>query len=117
MNFAATKNTASNYPDHYIRDIHATYQEHGAILKDLATAERREDVSGSYDADTMEEQLLQGQEKLLDLVANMKPSSFNDVSDILKLWYDVAIKDVAPHDVRLTDALVLVVHNYIGKHA
>ncbi len=117
MNFAATQNTASQYPVNYIRSIHETYHEHDAVLKDLAQVTPGEDAAASQETDLMEHQLLQGQNKLLELVATMRPSSFKDISDILKFWHDVAIKSVAPHDVRLTDELVLVVQNYITENA
>jgi len=106
-----TPKEVARYPAGYLDNLLQKYHENTQILENLASApppaqEECEKV------EAMESFLLQRQNQLLEIGANMKAGTLHDITNILKLWHAAAIKDTAPKDVSQTDELMLVVYDY-----
>ena len=115
MNFIGMKNQTSKYPNGYIKTIGETYQQNHLTLKKLAMVTPEEDTQQLDVTDIAEFRLLQNQEKLLELGASLQASNLVDICDILTFWHKVAIEDMSPEDIRGSDELIMVIHNYFTQ--
>lgn len=102
----------SCYPSGYLKSIRKEYGDISLSLKKLAKATPPETQQQCENFDLLEYRFLQNQHQLLELGAALQPSNLEDIVEILKLWYEAAIKDISPFDIKLTDELVLVAYKY-----
>lgn len=101
------------YPAGYLEGIREAYEQHHLALTKLSRVLPSQNVVDPDTLDLLEHRLLKAQEQLLELGASVKLSSQEEILDILKLWHQVAVKEVAPHDVSMTDNLILAVYEYL----
>jgi len=103
---------AGDHPPDYLENIIQMY--HGNQQSLQALAEGRPRLGGNLlsSHDLEERRLLENQDHLLELATLVKPSSLKQVHQILTLWHQLAVREVAPHDVSIADKLVLAAFQY-----
>jgi len=106
-----------SYSPTYLENLIETYKRNQASLNALAHR-RPLWTKKEFSSEALEEQrLMENQHHLLELVALVQPTNVKDVHQIMKLWHQVAIQEVAPKDISPSDKLALVAHRYIEQLA
>ena len=107
-NFAPTGNYSSDYLEVIIRNYEANQHSLKALAEGSPLSQPR-----VLSCDDLEENRLLGkQDHLLELAALVQPSDLKQLHQILRLWHQVAIKEVVPEDISIADRLVLAAYTF-----
>ncbi len=105
------------YSPDYLESIILTYLENQKSLRAMAEASPVPDARESAYKTLEEDRLLENQGHLLELASLMQPSNLKDIHQLLTLWYEAAIEEVAPEDVTAADKLVLATYHFVQSVA
>jgi hypothetical protein len=117
LKLRARPDQVERYSPDYLDNITQAYLANQQSLKSIAE-QTYESPRGGYDYDNFEERrLLEQQDQLLQLAALVQPSELGELKEILTLWHQVAIKEVADEDITAADKLILNVHRFCQENA
>ncbi len=109
--YVPAKQKSSAYLDDIIRNYRANQQ----TLEGLAGGSPLLQPRYCSCDDLDENRLLDKQDTLLELAAQVEPDNLEQLHQLLSLWYIVAIKEVAAQDIPMADRLALAVYKFTEK--